>query len=275
MQFADVSPLAFHFPRDCGRGEIMHAKRFGVLVIAVAGLGFAAPLSAATIVADWTLSNTGYSGSGYSGTPVDSVGGHDFQTPYGGGPTAAGSTGGPSSTSSHFATGGFYSTATGTTTLPTNNFSVEMHALVSTADGLQQGDLFSSQGGTTGELQIGEDAAGNWVAYIDSSGSNNTGTLIGSVPVTLDAGQDIVVTDIGNVYALSVNGVSGGSGVTSSTSFVGFGAIHVAVAPGGGGPNYVGAVSDVTISSGVTPEPASLGLCALASLGLLARRRRA
>ncbi|HEX4000042.1 MAG TPA: PEP-CTERM sorting domain-containing protein [Pirellulales bacterium] len=244
--------------------------------------------SASTIVADWTLSNdaTGYSGgSTASGMPLDSVGGHNFETPYSGAnPAPGGPLGGPSSTSSDWsATGGFYGTQSGATTLPNDNFSVEVHAALTS---YAQGILFSSDGGRGGDLQIGEDASGDWVAYFSYDGNNFTsgtsggysGVLIGSAPVALDTDYDLKVDDIGGVFSFFVNGVEAGTGVTPTGTFGGFNAIHLAVAPGGGGPNYDGLASDLTITSGVTavPEPASLALFGLGAIGLLAvvRRRR-
>jgi hypothetical protein len=225
--------------------------------------------SSAGVLADWTLTNnaTGY----VAGLPHDSVGGHDFQNSFGGAPTFGGSVGGTSSTSSKFdGTGGFYGTTAGTTTLPTDNFAVDVHAKVAT---LAQGDLFSSSGGSTGQLQIGEDSSGNWIAYVTNSGSNNSGTVIGTVPVSLNTNTELRVTDVAGVFTLYVNHVAAGPGVTPADSFVGFGAMHIAVAPGGGGPNFNGSLSDLTIST--VPEPGSLVLFGLGAAGLfLAARRR-
>ena len=240
---------------------------------------------AGTIVADWTLSNdaTGYSGgSTTSGVPLDSVGGHNFQNGFGNNtPGSGGSVGGPSSTSSQWnGGGGWYATQAGTTTYPTDNFSVEVHASVGS---LSQGILFSSDGNTSGDLQIGEDGSGNWVAFVSSNGQNYpsgsySGIEVGSCADRSCADYDLKVTDLNGVFSFSVNGVSTGPGVTPST-FGGFSAPHIAVAPGGGGPNYSGFASDLTITSGVTavPEPASFVLfgLGLSAVGLtLALRRR-
>jgi hypothetical protein len=239
--------------------------------------------SASTIVADWTLSNdaTGYSGgSTSSGVPLDSVGGHNFVNPFGSAnPAPGGSVGGPSSTSSDWSGGGgFYSTLAGTTTLPNDNFSVEVHAAIT---GYAQGILFSSDGNDDGDLQIGENASDDWVAYFSYNGQNfssggYSGVLIGSAPILLDTDYDLKVDDIGGVFTFFVNGVETGPGVTPSGTFGGFDAMHIAVAPGGGGPNYSGLASDLTITSGVTavPEPASSALFGMGAVGLLAFMRR-
>jgi hypothetical protein len=246
-------------------------KRFALAAAFLAAMVSSRVASAATIVlADWTLNST----NGYaSGLPQDIVGGHNFQNGFGSSPTFGGPIGGPSSTSSIFdGGGGFYGTTAGSTTLPTDNFAVDVHARVTT---LAQGDLFSSAGGTTGQLQIGEDSNGNWIAYITNSNSNNSGTVLGTLPAQTNVNTDLRVTDVNGVFTLFVNGVAANSGVTPSTQFVGFGAMHIAVAPGGGGPNFNGAISDLTIST--VPEPASLALFGLGAAGLFlaARRRKA
>ena len=212
--------------------------------------------------------------------PLDSVGGHNFVNPYSSAnPAPGGPLGGPSSTSSDWSGGGgFYSTQAGTTTLPTDNFSVEVHAALTS---YAQGILFSSDGNDNGDLQIGENSSGDWVAYFSYNGANfssgsYSGVLIGSAPALLDTDYDLKVDDIGGVFTFLVNGVEAGPGVTPSGTFGGFNAMHIAVAPGGGGPNYTGLASDLTIASGVTavPEPASLVLFGLGAIGLLAVARR-
>ena len=148
--------------------------------------------AAGTILADWTLNNTnGYpnpsGNSGITGVPfgyaLDSVGGHNFVSQSGGtnahhlplsisGPAL----GGGSATSSQFSgLNGFISTATGTTTLPTNNFAVEVWAQPTMAT---NGLLFASNSVNTGAVVIGL-VGGNWEAQI-GSGGNLDGTVIGS-----------------------------------------------------------------------------------------------
>jgi len=243
--------------------------------------------SASTIVADWTLSNdaTGYSGgSTSSGVPLDSVGGHNFVNGYGNRtPAAGGSVGGPSSTGSSWnGGGGWYGVQSGTTTLPTDNFSVEVHASVGS---YAEGILFSSDGNFNGDLQIGENASDDWVAYVSYNGQNfssgsYSGILVGSAPITLNTDDDLKVVDLDGVFTFLVDGVATGPGVTPLTTFGGFSAPHIAVAPGGGGPNYVGLASDLTITSGVTavPEPSSIALLGTAvamAVFCVVRRRKA
>ena len=245
-------------------------RRFAGAVALLAFLGLVAQsqIAQATVYADWTLTGSNVTGSGF---PADSSGnGHDFQNNFGGNASFAGSVGGPSSGSSDFNGGqGYYGTVNAGT-LPTDNFVLNFWA---NADSLAQSYLLSSQNPVVGSLQVGLDGAGNWTAWINNAVNvNGSGSTLGTAPAALNTNTQLTVTRSGGIMSLAVNGVP--TGVTSSAAFPGFGSIHLAVGPGGSGPNYDGRMSDVTISS--VPEPSTVMLAGLGVVGLFvaARRRR-
>ncbi len=250
----------------------MRSFEFAIVlaVIASAGVASANPI----VYADWSLGAGSYTG-GNTGMPADSVGGHNFNNPYGsgGGPTGP-AIGGPSSSSSAFTgTGGFYGIAAGSNTLPTDNFTVSIYAQPSSTTA---GYLLSTNGGNADQIQIGL-SSGVWNAYFTNSGSNGSGTVIGSAPATALTDYLLQVTDSNNTMTFAVNGIAVGS--LAATTFGGFGAIHLAVSPGANPtPFYAGNASDLTITS-VVPEPASATLLGLGGLGatlaLLTARKRA
>jgi hypothetical protein len=252
--------------------------------------------SAQTIVADWNAGPSKISPS-TSYPIIDSVGGHNFQNSFGGGVPSTGtsSIGGPSSHPAFFSDGGYYGVEGGTTTLPTNNYTLSLYAQVATANLASNAILFSTNGGQPDDVQIGL-YDGSFVAYYDTVGNNfvssggalNIGNsdstrdsiLIGSFVAT-NLGTHLSVTDINGVYTFTDNGVNDVSvdikTLRPSDYLTSFNAPHIGVAPGGGGPNYTGYMSDITITAGVdslpVPEPSTYVLMGLGLFGLVAFRR--